>query len=122
MLSFCLQNGKILSTIRGVEGAEVVLPDFMGFIKYCATSKITTHKLLNTSKKNAFISKLVLNFFTFFAKDAKNALVPVLLSGLFAIILHYSFTYSALKLTDSSKTAILKQVGILFYIGLSSSQ
>ena len=53
-------------------------------------------------------------------KDAKNTLVPVLLSGLFAIILHYSFTYSALKLTDSSKTAILKQVGILFYVCFSS--
>ena len=55
---------------------------------------------------------------TFF-KDIKKALVPVLLSGLFAIILHYSFTYSALKLTDSSKTAILKQVGVLFYVCFS---
>ena len=53
-------------------------------------------------------------------KDVKNALIPVLLSGLFAIILHYSFTYSALKLTDSSKTAILKQVGVLFYVCFSS--
>lgn len=53
-------------------------------------------------------------------KNAKNALIPVLLSGLFAIILHYSFTYSALKLTDSSKTAILKQVGVLFYVCFSS--
>lgn len=53
-------------------------------------------------------------------KDVKNALVPVLLSGLFSIILHYSFTYSALKLTDSSKTAILKQVGVLFYVCFSS--
>ena len=52
-------------------------------------------------------------------KDVKNALVPVLLSGLFAIILHYSFTYSALKLTDSSKTAILKQIGALFYVCFS---
>lgn len=53
-------------------------------------------------------------------KDVKNAFIPVLLSGLFAIILHYSFTYSALKLTDSSKTAILKQVGLLFYVCFSS--
>lgn len=53
-------------------------------------------------------------------KSVKNALIPVLLSGLFAIILHYSFTYSALKLTDSSKTAILKQVGVLFYVCFSS--
>ena len=53
-------------------------------------------------------------------KAVLPSLVPVLLSGLFAIILHYSFTYSALKLTDSSKTAILKQVGVLFYVCFSS--
>lgn len=52
-------------------------------------------------------------------KDLKKAWGPVLLSGLFAIILHYSFTYSALKLTDSSKTAILKQIGVLFYVCFS---
>ena len=52
-------------------------------------------------------------------KDVKNAIVPILLSGLFAIILHYSFTYSALKLTDGSKTAILKQLGVLFYVCFS---
>lgn len=40
----------------------------------------------------------------------------VLLSGLFAIILHYGFTYTALSLTDGSKTAILKQLGAVFYI------
>ena len=66
-------NNNIVKLLEE-EGTEVIAPDFMGFIKYCATSKITTHKLLNTSKKNAFISKLVLDFFTFFEKDAKNAL------------------------------------------------
>ena len=53
-------------------------------------------------------------------KNAKKSLFYVLLSGLFAIILHYAFTYSALKFTDSSKTAILKQVGVLFYVCFSS--
>lgn len=53
-------------------------------------------------------------------KVAKSKIFPVLMSGLFAIILHYSYTYSALKLTDSLKTAILKQVGVLFYVSLSS--
>jgi len=53
-------------------------------------------------------------------KAVLPSLVPILLSGLFAIILHYAFTYSALKLTDSSKTAILKQIGALFYVCLSS--
>lgn len=52
-------------------------------------------------------------------KAMGKAIVPVLISGLFAIILHYSFTYGALKLTDSSKTAILKQIGALFYVCFS---
>lgn len=52
-------------------------------------------------------------------KAVKSAIFPVLLSGIFAIVLHYSFTYSALRLTDSSKTAILKQVGALFYVCFS---
>ncbi|MDY3928355.1 MAG: DMT family transporter [Clostridia bacterium] len=47
------------------------------------------------------------------------SLTPILLSGFFAIILHYGFTYTALKLTDSSKTAILKQVGVLLYVCFS---
>ncbi len=52
-------------------------------------------------------------------KPAKNAIFPILLAGLFSIILHYACTYSALQLTDSSKTAILKQVGVLFYVCFS---
>ena len=49
----------------------------------------------------------------------KDAVMPVLLSGLFAIILHYSFTYLGLLFTDSSKTALLKQTGMLFYVCFS---
>ncbi len=49
----------------------------------------------------------------------KSSVLPILLSGLFAIILHYSFTYIGLTLTESSKTAILKQVGALFYVCFS---
>lgn len=50
---------------------------------------------------------------------ARRVMPQILLSGLFAVILHYGFTYIGLKLTDSSKTAILKQVGVLFYICFS---
>lgn len=49
----------------------------------------------------------------------RGAWLPILLSGLFAIILHYGFTYMGLELTDSSKTALLKQVGALFYVCFS---
>lgn len=49
----------------------------------------------------------------------KTTIVPVLCAGLFSIVLHYAFTYLGLSLTDSSKTAILKQVGVLFYVCFS---
>lgn len=51
---------------------------------------------------------------------ARTSIIPILMSGLFAIILHYAFTYIGLKYTDSSKTAILKQLGALFYVCFSA--
>ncbi len=52
-------------------------------------------------------------------KDAKSSILPILLSGLFAVVLHYSFTYSALNLCESSKTALIKQTGALLYVCFS---
>lgn len=52
-------------------------------------------------------------------RPVKKALLPILLSGLFAIILHYGFTYIGLEMTDSSKTALLKQIGALLYVCFS---
>ena len=49
----------------------------------------------------------------------KASLLPILLSGMFAIVLHYGFTYTSLELTDSSKTALIKQIGALFYVCFS---
>jgi len=39
--------------------------------------------------------------------------------GVFAIVLHYACTYIGLSMTDSSKTALLKQAGALIYICFS---
>ena len=52
-------------------------------------------------------------------RSAGQFIFPILLSGIFAIILHYGFTYLGLELTDSSKTALLKQVGALLYVCFS---
>lgn len=52
-------------------------------------------------------------------RPVRYYLGPVLLSGAFAIILHYGFTYLGLELTDSSKTALIKQIGALFYVCFS---
>lgn len=49
----------------------------------------------------------------------RHSIFPILLSGVFAVILHYGFTYLGLELTDSSKTALIKQVGALFYVCFS---
>lgn len=92
---------------------------------YSAYNIVTTGDILFFAGVRFTICGALICLYTFITdkesfKNAKNAWIPVLLSGLFAIILHYSFTYSALKLTDSSKTAILKQVGILFYVCFSS--
>lgn len=40
----------------------------------------------------------------------------IMLVGLFAIVLHYICTYIGLSTTDSSKTALMKQLGVLFYV------
>ena len=52
-------------------------------------------------------------------RTLKGSVVPVLLSGLFSIILHYAFTYLGLELTASSKTALIKQMGALLYVCFS---
>lgn len=50
---------------------------------------------------------------------SKDAIMPVLYMGLFAIVLHYSFMYVGITMTESSKTAIIKQIGSLIYICFS---
>ena len=52
-------------------------------------------------------------------KSAKSVMGLILLSGFFSIVLHYACTYSVLSQVDASKTAILKQVGALFYVCFS---
>ena len=56
------------------EGAEVILPDFMGFVKFMATHKITFNELLNTNKISSTISKIALNLINLMEKDTKIAL------------------------------------------------
>ena len=51
--------------------------------------------------------------------QASGSILPILLAGAFAVILHYGFSYVGLTMTDSSKTAILKQTGALFYVSFS---
>ena len=56
------------------EGAEVILPDFMGFVKFMATHKITFNQLLNSNKISAAVSKIALKLINLMEKDTKIAL------------------------------------------------
>lgn len=57
-----------------------------------------------------------------FARKAKlqkptgKSIGIILLVGLFSIVFHYSCTYVGLSTTDSSKTALIKQLGALVYV------
>jgi len=56
------------------EGAEVVLPDFMGFIKFICTHKITFNKLIKTGSLKASIFKTVIKLIDLLEKDIVIAL------------------------------------------------
>ena len=56
------------------EGAEVVLPDFMGFIKFMATHKVTFNSLLKTNPIVSKISKAAISLIDILEKDSKAAL------------------------------------------------
>ena len=56
------------------EGAEVILPDFLGFAKFMCTHKITFNKLLNVNKTSAKIMKAVIRIIDILEKDMKIAL------------------------------------------------
>lgn len=49
-------------------------------------------------------------------KTRGTVLRDILLVGLFSIVLHYALTYIGMTTTDSSKTALIKQIGTLAYI------
>jgi len=56
------------------EGAEVISPDFMGFIKFIATHKITNNTLLNTDKTKSKLFKVAIQLIEMLEKDLKTAL------------------------------------------------
>ena len=56
------------------EGAEVVLPDFMGFVKFMATHKITFNQLLNTNKTSSKLMKIAIKLIDILEKDLRIAL------------------------------------------------
>ena len=56
------------------EGAEVILPDFMGFVKFMCTHKITFNNLLNINKTSSKIMKAAIKLVDILEKDVRIAL------------------------------------------------
>ncbi len=88
----------------GIEGVGEIL-SFAGFRFLICGAVITIFALIRNPKC---------------MKPVKANWLKVLLSGLFAIVLHYACTYMGLSMTDGSKTAILKQIGAILFICFSA--
>ena len=67
-------GNNFVANLLEKEGAEVILPDFMGFVKFMATHKITFNNLLNINKTSATISKIAIKLIDILEKDVKTAL------------------------------------------------
>ncbi len=67
-------GNNFVADILEKEGAEVILPDFMGFVKFMCTHKITFNHLLKVSPAKAKLSKIAINLVDLFEKDLKIAL------------------------------------------------
>ncbi len=67
-------GNNFVADILEKEGAEVILPDFMGFIKFMATHKITFNNLLKINKTSSKISKIAIKLIDILEKDLKIAL------------------------------------------------
>ncbi len=66
-------NNEVIKVLEK-EGAEVISPDFMGFVKFIATHKITNNSLLNIDKAKSRIFKAVIKLIEMLEKDLKKAL------------------------------------------------
>ena len=56
------------------EGAEVILPDFMGFVKFIATHKITFNQLIKTGAVKANVFKYAIKLIDILEKDSVKEL------------------------------------------------
>lgn len=56
------------------EGAEVFVPELMGFVKYCAINGIFKHKLLKSGKAMAIADNIALNFINMYENTVRREL------------------------------------------------
>lgn len=95
----------------------------IGYLAFGINTKSVADILMFAAMRFALCGALVCAFCfckrkTMSVPSVKTALNIVWI-GIFAIVLHYACTYIGLSMTDSSKTALLKQAGALLYICFS---
>jgi len=66
-------NNYVEKFLQG-EGAEVVMPDFMGFVKFKIANKMITNDLLKIKPLSASVAKLLLKLIHSIEKDVTKAL------------------------------------------------
>ena len=66
-------NDNLIEKLEA-EGAEVFLPDLMGFVKYCAYNNVIKEKLLKKGKKSSVFSTVALNIIDLYEKPIKDGL------------------------------------------------
>ena len=67
-------GNNYVANILEQEGAEVILPDFMGFVKFLCTHKVTFNNLLNINKTSSKIMKAAIKLVDILEKDVNIAL------------------------------------------------
>lgn len=67
-------GNNFVANLLESEGAEVILPDFMGFVKFMATHKITFNSLLKIDKAKSKIFKTAIKLIDILEKDLRIAL------------------------------------------------
>ena len=65
---------NFLEKVLHEEGAEVVMPSFVDFFRYCAHDAIVKRELLGGSRKDKIFAELFIKFIEFFHLPMKNAL------------------------------------------------
>lgn len=66
-------NNHLIDKLEA-EGAEVVVPELMGFVKYCAYNNIVKEQLLHKGKVPATFGKIALDYIDLCEKPVKKAL------------------------------------------------
>ncbi|MBE6727880.1 MAG: hypothetical protein E7562_04440 [Ruminococcaceae bacterium] len=92
----------------------------LGYKAFEISSKSVPDILMFASYR-FIISGLVVSAFCLIKKEKiatpkAKSILNIVIMGLFSIVLHYACTYIGLSTTDSSKTALIKQLGALIYV------